>query len=119
MKQIKNLFSKLTKFFVKPMVLPVMLLFTSFGFGLRPVHAKSNQIEQSFTVSGKQQPLSSTKALELLIKNQEFFDNQKLSKKNIKVNKLCIVRNNWIAYFDLVKQIAPYDQFPSNYYTNS
>ena len=47
MKQIKNLFSKLTKFFVKPMVLPVMLLFTSFGFGLRPVHAKSNQIEQS------------------------------------------------------------------------
>jgi|LauGreDrversion4_2_1035121.scaffolds.fasta_scaffold19642_3 hypothetical protein len=88
MKQIKKLFSKLTKFFVKPMVLPVMLLFTSFGFGLRPVHAKSNQIEQSFTVSGKQQPLSSTKALELLIKNQEFFDNQKLSKKTIKINKL-------------------------------
>ena len=86
MEEKKNFFYRVRRFLVKPLVLPVMLLFTGLGFGLRPVHAKSTQMEQSFTV-GK--PLSSTKALESLIENQPFyFGNKNLVKKPIKVNKL-------------------------------
>ena len=111
MKQIKKLFSKLTKFFVKPMVLPVMLLFTSFGFGLRPVNAKSREIvEKSSTVG--QQRLYSTTALDSLIENQQFYrNNAKWGKKPISLQievaklvsaKRTIVKRN-LGNYELLK----------------
>jgi hypothetical protein len=79
---MKKLF---TKFILKPFILASMLVLTSFGFGLRPVNAKSREIvgqQQSSNVG--QQRLSSKDALDALIENQQFYrDNYKWGKKPI------------------------------------
>lgn len=86
----------LNSIIVKPFVLAAILVLTSFGFGLRPVNAKSREIvEKSSTVG--QQRLSSTKSLNALIENQQFYsDNYKWGKKpislQIKVAKLALAK---------------------------
>ena len=86
----------LNSIIVKPFVLGAILVLTSFGFGLRPVNAKSREIvEKSSTVG--QQRLSSTKSLNALIENQQFYsDNYKWGKKpislQIKVAKLALAK---------------------------
>jgi hypothetical protein len=90
---MKKIFSRVI---VKPFLLGAILVLTSFGFGLRPVNAKSREIvEKSSTVG--QQRLSSTKSLNSLIENQQFYtDNYKWGKKpislQIKVAKLALAK---------------------------
>lgn len=105
---MKKIFSRII---VKPFVLAAILVLTSFGFGLRPVNAKSREIvEKSSTVG--QQRLYSTTALDSLIENQQFYrDNEKWGKKpislQIEVAKLVsakgtIVKRN-LGNYELLK----------------
>ena len=86
----------LNRVIVKRFVLVAILVLTSFGFGLRPVNAKSREIvEKSSTVG--QQRLYSTTALDSLIENQQFYrNNAKWGKKpislQIKVAKLALAK---------------------------